>query len=185
MFENDQELFLGDAGNPPQNKKRQWDDTDYEVKEKRDKYDTTGLTKAQKCEMYHPGCTQSRFWQITIVGTILAGAVGFGYQLDIAYIAVVMVVAFFLIQSGIYHFCLNHFENKKLEDVASYIEQMLYSFRRNAKILASLQDTICIFEDGMMKDTLQEAIDHIITASTVGNIYEEALAQCGKQNVII
>ena len=73
MFENDQEIFLGDAGKVPTRKGKQNEDYETVVKEKDDKYDTSGLTKAQKCEMFLPSCTQSRYWQITIIGTLLSG----------------------------------------------------------------------------------------------------------------
>lgn len=134
------------------------------------------LSKAQLCEKYNPKCTQSRYWQITIVATILAIGVGIGYQLSFPFLIIVAVVAFFLTQKSILHICRNMYENQKIEDVGSYVEQMLYSFRRNSKILASLQDTVSIFDDGEMKDAIQEAIDYIIQTSTTGNIYEEALS---------
>ncbi len=137
--------------------------------------DEGGYSKAQLCEMYHPKCTQSRFWQITVISTILMAAVGIGYQLSFPFILIVAATGFFLTQNAILAFCRNRYENQKIEDVASYIEQMLYSFRRNSKILASLQDTVTIFDEGEMKDTIQAAIDYIIQTSTTGNIYEEAL----------
>lgn len=138
-------------------------------------------SKAQLCEMYFPKCTQSRYWQITIVSTILMAALGIGYQLKFPFVLIVAVVGFFLTQGAILSVCRNKFENQKIEDTASYIEQMLYSFRRNSKILASLQDTLTIFDDGDMKDTIQEAIDYIIQTSTTGNVYEEALDIIGKK----
>lgn len=153
-----------------------YSDADEPKQSNKDKYpDESTLTKAQLAERFYPKITQAKYWQIVICATILAMAVGFGYQLSIPFVLIVGVVAFFLSRTAVVEFCRNRFESKKIEDVASYIEQMLYSFRRNSKILASLQDTITIFDDGEMKDTIQEAIDHIIHSDSVGNIYEEAL----------
>ena len=151
--------------------------TNNKEKSKRYKKTTDGniLTPAQQCEKYFPKVTQSRYWQIVIISVILSAGIGFGYQLSIPFILLVMLATFFLSRKSIMSICLNYYENKKIEDVSSYIEQMLYSFRRNSKILASLQDTITIFNEGEMRDTIQAAIDHIIQSDSVGNIYEEAL----------
>ena len=146
--------------------------------------DTSGegnFTKAQLCELYNPKCTQSRYWQITVISTILMAALGVGYQLKFPFILIVALTGFFLTQGAILAVCRNRYETQKIEDTASYIEQMLYSFRRNSKILASLQDTVTIFDDGEMKDTIQEAIDYIIQTSTTGNVYEEALEIIGRK----
>lgn len=150
-------------------------------RKKKDPENKNGYSKAQLCEMYFPKCTQSRYWQITIVATVLMAALGIGYQLKFPFVIIVAVTGFFLVQGAILSFCRNQFESQKIEDVSSYIEQMLYSFRRNSKILASLQDTLTIFDDGDMKNTIQEAIDYIIQTSTTGNVYEEALDIIGRK----
>lgn len=67
------------------------------------------------------------------------------------------------------------YEENKFQETTSYIEQMLYSFRRNSKILNSLKDTLLLFPEGEMHDAIEEAIHHIQTSMSEGNVYEEAL----------
>ena len=69
----------------------------------------------------------------------------------------------------------DRYEENKFQETTSYIEQMLYSFRRNSKILASLKDTLLLFPEGEMHDAIEEAIHHIQTSMSDGNVYEEAL----------
>ena len=71
-------------------------------------------SKAQLCEMYHPKCTQSRYWQITVISTILMAAVGIGYQLSFPFILIVAATGFFLTQNAILAFCRNKYENQKI-----------------------------------------------------------------------
>jgi hypothetical protein len=134
------------------------------------------LTKPQRCQKYNPKCTSTRYWQITIISTILMIGIGLGYQLSIPFIILIAISGFFMTQNCILYICRNKYENQKIEDVGSYIEQMLYSFRRNYKILSSLEDTIDVFEEGEMRSCIQAAIDYILQASSTGNIYEEALS---------
>lgn len=141
----------------------------------RSEVDPSLLNIPQKCEYYNPALTQSRFWMFVILATIGFVGVGFAYQLNFLLILLETVIAFFVSQRTILHICRAKYEEDKVEDTGTYVEQMLYSFRRNGKILTSLQDTMTVFADGEMKEVLQKAIDHITQAHTSGNIYEEAL----------
>ena len=137
--------------------------------------DPSLLTVPQRCEYYLPSVTQSRFWTLVIIITVAFIGVGFAYQLNIPFTLLETVIAFFVSQKAILHFCEAKYEEQKVEDVGTYLEQMLYSFRRNSKILLSLEDTKTVFPDGEMKECIQKAIDHIQESQTTGNIYEEAL----------
>ena len=64
---------------------------------------------------------------------------------------------------------------KNYELVTTYIEQMLYSFRKNSKILASLRDALTVFpEHTKMHDTILNAIRYSQNAEADGNLYERA-----------
>ena len=142
---------------------------------KNNSFNEATMTKAQLCEKFYPKITQTRYTQIMIIAVVLSFAISYLYMLSIPFAILIALAMFFFTRTALVEFCRNKYESKKIEDVASYIEQMLYSFRRNSKILASLQDTITIFGEGEMRDTIQSAIDHIIQSYSAGNIYEEAL----------
>ena len=110
--------------------------------------DPSLLTVPQRCEYYLPSVTQSRFWMFVIIITVAFIGVGFAYQLNIPFTLLETVIAFFVSQKAILHFCEAKYEEQKVEDVGTYLEQMLYSFRRNSKILLSLEDTKTVFPDG-------------------------------------
>ena len=43
----------------------------------------------------------------------------------------------------------NMYEEKKFEDITAYMEQVLYSFKRRAKILTSLEDALSLFSQAV------------------------------------
>lgn len=72
----------------------------------------------------------------------------------------------------------NRYERKRFEDITAYMEQILYSFKRRAKILSSLEDTLVLFKEGesRLADGIWDAIQYIQTADAGRNIYREAFA---------
>ncbi|CUO32667.1 Uncharacterised protein [[Eubacterium] contortum] len=77
----------------------------------------------------------------------------------------------------------NLYEARLFEDVTSYIEQMLYSFKRRSKILTALEDTLVLFEEGesRMYDAVHSAIRYIQNESAGENLYREAFAMIEKE----
>lgn len=67
------------------------------------------------------------------------------------------------------------YEHKQFLDVSDYMEQILYSFRLNQKILLSLKDTRTLFHEGRMYEVLGEAISYIETGRYQQELYKEAL----------
>lgn len=53
------------------------------------------------------------------------------------------------------------YELKKFSDINSYMKQFTQSMRRSEKIATALIDTLEVFKDGEMKQTLQKAVDHL------------------------
>lgn len=72
----------------------------------------------------------------------------------------------------------NMYEEKKFEDITAYMEQVLYSFKRRAKILTSLEDALSLFSQGESRlyDAVSEAIGYIQNAQAGESIYKEAFA---------
>lgn len=139
------------------------------------------LSSRQQIEKYDAKFSQTTFWVITVLVTLLSIGVGIAFQLKIWFLLIVAACCAYVTPKFILYFYTNKYEEAKFQDITGYIEQMLYSFRRNSKILNSLQDTLAMFPDGEMHDTIQEAINYIISNSTSGNIYEEALDIIGKK----
>lgn len=71
----------------------------------------------------------------------------------------------------------NKYDVQRFVDVASYIEQLLYSFKRQPKILSALKDTVMLFEDragGRLRRGIDSAIEYIQSGTSIENIYKEA-----------
>ncbi|MCI9527244.1 MAG: hypothetical protein HFH37_10055 [Lachnospiraceae bacterium] len=67
------------------------------------------------------------------------------------------------------------YEHKQFLDVSDYMDQMLYSFRLNQKILLALKDTRTLFQEGRMHEVMGEAIQYIERGSFHYELYKEAL----------
>lgn len=75
------------------------------------------------------------------------------------------------------------YEQKRFEDVTAYMEQILYSFKRRAKILTSLEDTLALFEEGESRiyGAISEAIRYIQSADAKKHLYREAFSFIEKE----
>ncbi|SCP99942.1 hypothetical protein [Anaerobium acetethylicum] len=115
-------------------------------------------------------------------GMIVLMAVVFGllYKLEIPYIAAIGSIgaAFFpmvILQTmkGRYHTTMFSLAN-------NYMEQFLYSFKRNGTVLNALLETAAIFDEGMLHETLEKAIGHIQYATDSEDPEREALDLLGE-----
>lgn len=72
----------------------------------------------------------------------------------------------------------NMYEQKRFEDITAYMEQILYSFKRRAKILTALEDTLVLFKDGesRLHDAILNAVEYIRSADANVHLYREAFA---------
>lgn len=66
-------------------------------------------------------------------------------------------------------------QQKRFVDANIYMEQMLYSFRKNYKILSALVDVERLFDEGPMKECIQNAISYIRDTYGEGQVMEKAL----------
>lgn len=109
------------------------------------------------------------------LATILIG-VGLGLAYQLKWFWMLALIAGFLLMmpSIIKSYYRNKYEEKRYDDVTTYIEQMLYSFRKNSKIIASLRDALAVFPTGRMHDTIAAALYAAQSAPAGTNIYAEA-----------
>ncbi len=108
----------------------------------------------------------------------VAIGVGFLFQLEWYFIALLIIFSAMCVPSIIYTTHKNMYESKRFHDVTNYIEQLLYSFRRKQKILTSLEDVQAAFEGdkGPMYRVIGEAIEYIQSSADGENIYKDALS---------
>lgn len=99
---------------------------------------------------------------LLMIGTLLGiGAVGIVFQLSAVFFTIVLVAAVALLPVLILDMYKKMYEQKRFGDAAAYLEQMLYSFLKTGKVISSLKETIEIFEDGQMRQTLEEAVSYL------------------------
>lgn len=90
---------------------------------------------------------------------LLSGLLGIVCQLNIITCIVIgMMFALFFVRYA-EHITVAKNYYAKFQDVVMYLDQMGNSFKKNNKILPSLRDTVILFPEGMMKDTLTKAIE--------------------------
>lgn len=101
------------------------------------------------------------------------------FKLHAACIAAVTIVITLLLPLIFMANVRNMYESKRFEDVNSYLEQILYSFKKQPKILAALQDTLILFsenKEGGFYTVIDRAIRYIQNGVAEKDIYEEAFA---------
>jgi len=154
-----------------------------EYKQIRKKKTTTILTllnpKNLQKEVHIYGYHFSEFTHaLTIVLVLLACAgVGILFELHVYCIVFITVVAMCILPLFILDMFHRMYEQKRFAQAGQYVEQILYSFKHKQKIYAALYDCLLVFEDGLMKDKMKEAILYIDTGKTVTDrgILREAL----------
>lgn len=70
----------------------------------------------------------------------------------------------------------NRYYQQKFSDLNVYMEQFLYSFLKTRKVLTTLEDTAELFEAGEMKETIEEARDHILYTYHETDFQEKGLS---------
>lgn len=141
----------------------------------------------ERLGLFHPGNLQRQIDSYgysfsmgkysVFLGLSVAIAVGCGMMFSLRWYLIVPVVAAcmmaipFLVLDGYKQM----YEHKQFLDVSDYMEQILYSFRLNKKILLALKDTRTLFHEGRMYEVLGEAIRYIEAGRYQNELYREAL----------
>ena len=109
--------------------------------------------------------------------TVTAGAVGCGVMFSLRWYFMVLLVLVclknlpFLILDGYKQM----YEHKRFLDLSDYMEQILYSFRTEQKIVGALKDTQALFGEGQMYEVIGKAVDYIEGGRYQRDLYKEAL----------
>lgn len=113
---------------------------------------------------------------IVLMCVVSAGVLALGMLFSLHLEMTALIIIFFLLQLPgiILDAYRNMYEHKKFLDLADYMEQILYSFKSEQKILAALRDTATMFR-GKMREKILEAAAYIEAGKAEENLYKEAL----------
>lgn len=103
------------------------------------------------------------FWKFYILAFIAVILVSLLYGLQLPYVLVIVLFSLFISPFIILNTYKNMYEQKRFLDVTSYLEQLLYSFRKVPKILNSLEDTLAVFPEGKMNEMILLTMNNIQT----------------------
>lgn len=88
--------------------------------------------------------------------------IGILYQLPIPYVMFMILITYGFYPTWLLDFYKRKYENHRFTDAEIYMEQMLYTFGRQQKILATLEDVAPIFPKGKMHVAIEAAIQTIL-----------------------
>ena len=114
---------------------------------------------------------------IYIVSVVVGIVFGKLFKLPNTWLIVVILPCLLFAPTLVRNSYKNKHEFKRFLDVNVYIEQMLYAFKNSQKILMALQDVSELFQDGPMKEVIDQAIAVIQSPQGFDgkNVEEEAL----------
>lgn len=114
---------------------------------------------------------------LTIIGSIaILLILKFVFRVQFIYLAILFTIDFCVMLTIIRESYRSMYENTRFSDVNTYIEQFLYSFKRNPKILNALNDIALLFPSGPMREAIDAAINHITNAPLSATVTRDALS---------
>lgn len=146
-----------------------------------------GKTEIQNRWMFHPQNLQKQIDEygyhfsmggyLISVAAVMGGIIVCGAVFSLRWYMTVLVeiTAFLLLPGMILDGYKNMYEHKRFLDVSDYMEQVLYAFQMEHKILTALKDTQLLFPEGKMHGVLQEAVSYMEAGEFQENLYREAL----------
>lgn len=88
-------------------------------------------------------------------------AIGLLFRLKPVYLSIALAAVVFLLPVFILASYRRMYEQKRFADVTAYMEQMLYSFQKDGKVLTALSETQSVFGDGQMRDVTGRASEYL------------------------
>lgn len=92
---------------------------------------------------------------------LLAAAIGIFFKLQMVCIGIVLLAVILVLPLLVMDAYKRMYEQKRFADVTDYMEQVLYSFRKEHKVLAALRDCREVMADGMMKRAIDDAVRYM------------------------
>ena len=89
------------------------------------------------------------------------GAIGVVFHLNAVYFAVTVIAVVVMLPIFVLTMYKRMYEQKRFGDVTTYLEQMLYAYQKEGKVLSALKETAMIFDSGQMREHIDRAIAYI------------------------
>lgn len=137
----------------------------------------------KKIDSYGYDFTMGKYLVTVLLSVVAAIVFGLLYSLEWKFIAIIAIAIILMLPNIIMSGYKNMYEHKRFLDLSDYMEQLLYSFKVNKKIVSTLRDTQTLFT-GKMYNAIQEAIDYIESGKTQTgeeNLYQKALKKIEEQ----
>lgn len=115
---------------------------------------------------------------VSLVGIFICGMI-----FSLAWYMVMFMVAVWIIMlpGMLLDGYKNMYEHKKFLEASDYMEQILYSFQQEGKILSALRDTESLFQEGRMRTAISETIAYIEHGVYEYDLYQEAFRKIEEQ----
>ena len=92
---------------------------------------------------------------------LVAAIFGLLYKLELPYIAAIGIIGLVFSPMVILQTMKGRYHTTMFSLANNYMEQFLYSFKRNGTVLNALLETATIFDEGIFHEALERAIEHI------------------------
>lgn len=114
-----------------------------------------------KYQEYNSPYIAHQIYAAYIIALVATLAVSYMFSFTIVNVIVTGVAFFLTTPIVLISMQKYRYEAKKFMDINSYMQQFAQGMKRTEKIASSLADTLIVFKEGEMKDTIQKAVDHI------------------------
>jgi hypothetical protein len=111
---------------------------------------------------------------------LVAAIFGLLYKLDLPYIAAIGIIGVVFSPMVILQTMKGRYHTTMFSVANNYMEQFLYSFKRNGTVLNALLETATIFDEGIFHEVLERAIEHIQYTTDSEDPESEALDIVGE-----
>lgn len=109
---------------------------------------------------------------VMVISTVLIGLL---FQLNSVFIIVLCICVILMLPLYIKNYNYNRYQQQRFSDVNIYMEQFMYSFMKNGKILSTLNDVKELFLKGKMCDVINKAIKYIRDTYEENDVESKAL----------
>ena len=111
---------------------------------------------------------------------LVAAIFGLLYKLELPYIAAIGIIGLVFSPMVILQTMKGRYHTTMFSLANNYMEQFLYSFKRNGTVLNALLETATIFDEGIFHEALERAIEHIRYTTDSEDPEREALDIVGE-----
>ncbi|MDD6352233.1 MAG: hypothetical protein PUG16_07565 [Lachnospiraceae bacterium] len=133
------------------------------------------MPSAEELEKYGYVFSVKKTLVLYLLITVLMLLLGRFFSLRLIPQIVVLGFTFLMLPFFIRNTLRSRYNQRRFSDLNTYMEQFLYSFQKNGKVLTTLEEVRDLFEDGLMKDLLDEAVFYITETFDEGNVERKAL----------